>query len=205
MSLPMLKCLQCLLENGLAIHDSCKGDNADNPCPFDTLFHAVKLQYNLTNDVAKVKLCADILVLYLQSSVEARRRDSLRALLVMLGHKLPSIRKHAAELLYLHILSDPRAISATDTSDVSDQQLCVFFKDAAVYEEVLSLLTTTVWEEDAITARIVRLKVCVLAGVELQFKTPVDEVPQGIKSRIDTYEKVDELESYSYLVREEGR
>jgi hypothetical protein len=121
---------------------------------------------------------------------------------------------------------DPRHANNNDDdhdtkgSVSTQEQLCSFFRDPMQCEEVLSLLTTTVWEEDAVTARIVRLRVCVIAGVDLQITRTVTEAEvEGSYSSSSTRGggkgvnrvpaestgQVDELESYSYLVREEGR
>lgn len=75
-----------------------------------------------STDVHKLKISIDILVLLLAGPDPVRHR-ALKSLCVLLGHRFPRIRTHAAEALYLQCLSDPHAVGPrTERDGESDHE-----------------------------------------------------------------------------------
>lgn len=155
-------------------------------------FRNVNSEMKNCNDVSKLRICADILILLFQCGNDLRRA-CLRSMVLMLGHKYPKMRKYASEQLYLQFIADPMPV-------VMDGALMLGLAPShESYATVLDILMTSVWDGEVSVAREQRQYVCKQLDIQLK---PVDRATIGKKK--EKGEKKDELDSYETLVRDAG-
>jgi len=212
--LPLLKTLECLLRNG--VFDSFRSivhSDSQQPQFSARLLASVKEESNVSSNVIKIKACIDVLLHLLQFE-DPIRPNALKALVVFLGHKYPSVRKHAAEALYVQFLSDANSIGPSVEELASRQQeqrdpnkpveacMCGLARDAQTLEKAQDILANTSWETSVPAARDKRQELCTLLDLKMQKKEPTEAgATQQPRPKATT---TDELDSYEYLVRTVG-
>jgi hypothetical protein len=211
--LPLLKTLECLLRNG--VFDSFRSivsSDSQQPQFSARLLASVKEESNVSSNVIKIKACIDVLLHLLQFE-DPIRPSALKALVVFLGHKYPSVRKHAAEALYVQFLSDSNSIGPSVEEVASRQQeqrdpnkpseacMCGLARDAQTLEKAQDILANTSWETSVPAARDKRQELCTLLDLKMQKKEPAEA---GATQQPRPKATNDELDSYEYLVRTAG-
>ena len=109
------------------------------------------------------------------------RTKSLQVILILMAHRYPRVRKHAAEQLYTVLLVDETILPV----------------EAPVYEGVLDKLTCVVWDADQAQVKEERDAIAAMVGVLL----PKPTKKAGV---VKKKREADELESYAFLVNEAG-
>ena len=211
---PLLKTVNVLLRNG--IFDSIRPHNSSFPL---ALLSRVQEESTSSNTV-KIKMCIDILLLMLQME-EPIRLKALKVLIVFLGHRFPSVRKYAADALYVQFLSDKFSVgddeeaiqailsartnvgtSAGEGKDEVEATVVPTYIGLARSNQVLStaqdLLASTQWDGSQDVARTKRQELCTMLGL----KMGVRAVDASKKKKTEIVK--DELDSYESLVREVG-
>ena len=210
--LPLLKTWDALLRNGVL--DGYRSSKCSCSPPaglvqleeltfVPRLLAAVKEESKVSTNVVKIKACIDILIHLLQFE-DPVRADALKALIIFLGHKYPRVRKQAAELLYIQLLSDRHAIGPSMeevAGRASDVRHCGFARAAAQLEKAQDLLSSTSWDGAMVEAREKRLQLCALLDIKMQTRAPA---PDTAGSRKNVTQTKDELDSYESLVRSAG-
>ena len=184
--LPLLKTLQKLMKCGT--YDDFFQSNQE---------HSMKYMVNTRQEMAK---CGDVnkllhcieIILFLIVHPGDVRLCAMKAILMLLGHKYPRIRKMTAESLYLHILADSHFLLGT-------KDLRSFVSSPEDLETVNSLLVETPWDGDLSIARAVRSEISEIMNISLAITTKKPKVDE-IRAK-----KCDELDSYESLVREVGK
>lgn len=195
---PLLKTLQLLFQN--AIFDDLSGD-----APFfEKLYLCLKTESSRCSDTRKLRGCVDV-YMFLINSAEPLRRNSLRALIMMLGHQYPQVRKYVAEQLYLLFIGDPFVVGPRLLDDVSQNETSTrgiksgLVLSQELAEKVIALLTETVWDRQLVSAREVRGQIADAMDIALNIKArAADTSISGPKIMSD------ELDSYEALVRDAG-
>jgi Tubulin folding cofactor D C terminal len=198
---PLLKTMDMLLKNDI-LYFLAAGKH-----PFSSrLLSCVKREVSKSSDVGKLKLCVELLILLLGFD-DPVRPTALRSLVMLLGHQYPKVRKHASELLYLQLLADslpvgPTADEVAITTSSGDENEVITRSGLASTVEGLDraneLLVTTVWDGgDIASTRAVREEVATALGISLLLTA-------GSGGNGKKVEIVDELNSYSTLVRDAG-
>ena len=169
-----------------------------------------------TNDVVKLIKIIDVLTLLLQYN-EPTRNNSLKALVVLLGHKYPRVRKYTSEQLYLQFLSDRHSIgkSNKEIAAVTNKENSVpppsppfvaaddvsgFGRNQDAYDRCVDILATTVWDSTVTIAREKRLELCSIMELDMKRKEVSDTSSKQVSKKVNN----DELDSYAYLVRDAG-
>lgn len=208
--LPLLKTVELLLR-----HDILQRIRPHQSLFPNSLLESVNKESNATNNVIKIKLCIDILLHMLRWEEPVRGR-ALKLLVVLLGHKYPRIRKHAADALYVQFLSDRWAVgasiedinsqleqrSATNSAGSTEQSAlyCGFARNSDSLQQAQDILVSTNWETCTIElARNKRLQICNLLELKM-----TQRVVDSTKTKKALEVKADELDSYESLVREVG-
>lgn len=157
------------------------------------------------SEISKLYVCVDMLAL-ISASGGPSRKPSFYALVGLLGHKFPKMRKYAAEQLYVHLVSDPCAFCDQASSEVSSN---VFYlaHSRESFEKAQEIILGTVWDA---APTIVRPPFNLLRDI-LNVPVPVKQAkvspPLASDSQSHTVKnKVvsDELESYEALVKDAG-
>jgi hypothetical protein len=208
---PLLKTLILLFRNGVFEGQEfdegpLSVDSGSGPTSFSqSILDCVHVEYSSSGNVIKIKLCVDVFLQMFLFSEPVRGR-AYKYVVICLGHKYPSVRKYAAEQLYLQCLSD-QCSTGPSIEDVIERvggsnnvaRKCGLARDAASLEEAQNLLITTAWDDSVKDARAARLKYCSVTGLKMQVKRtdPNTEKPKETKPK-------DELDSYASLVAEAG-
>ena len=168
------------------------------------LLQVVKKEINRTNDVGKLRLGIELLILLLGFD-DPVRPAALRSLVMLVGHKYPKVRKHASELLYLQLLSDNNVIGPTP-SEVEVNALsgaddvnykCGLCSSAESLERANEILLTTEWDgTDLAVLRRAREELGTCLGFSIVATTTAPMTGKALPA--------DELTSYSSLVRDAG-
>lgn len=208
--LPLLKTWDALLRNGIldAYRSATRSSlpaAALKELPFvSRLLAAVKEESKVSTNVVKIKACIDILIHLLQFE-DPVRADALKALIIFLGHRYPRVRKQAAELLYIQLLSDRYAVgpSMEEVAAASSSEVrhCGFARGAAELEKAQDLLASTSWDGAMTEAREKRLLLCALLDIKMQTRAPG---PDNAGPKKNAKKAKDELDSYESLVRTAG-
>ena len=195
---PLMKTTDMLLKNDILYFLSVKNH------PFASkLLQAVRTELNKTTDIGKIRLCIEILISLLAFD-DPVRPAALRSLLMLVGHRFPKVRKHAADLLYLQLISDANAVGITPSEveirglngDQNAPTKCGLASSVENLEKANDVLMTTVWDCDDLTAaRSRREELAKALGMSIA-ATPVIPLRKA--------EANDELTSYSALVRDAG-
>ena len=195
---PLLKTTDMLLKNDI-LHFL----NVKSHAFAHKLLHAVRTELNKSTDIGKIRLCIEILVSLLTFD-DPVRPASLKSLLMLVGHRFPKVRKHAADLLYLQLISDANAVGITPSEvevrglngEENAPQKCGLTPSTEKYDKACDLLLTTVWDgNDLLAARAQREELASAFGMSIA-AAPIAPVRKA--------EASDELTSYSALVRDAG-
>jgi len=172
--LPLMKTVEVLLNAEVLNFLS------DSPAPnFGTgMLALVKGELHRSTNVVKLftGLNVGLALLHVAGAV---RYSAMSLVLELLGHRYPRVRKHAAEQFYDKLLVDDRSVAP------------------AVYDLVLDMLRTTVWDADMGAVRAERDAIAAAVEVVLERRT------EG-ESKTKPKPKVDALDSYQHLVDEVG-
>eukprot|EP01041_Mallomonas_annulata_P002638 gene2638-5176_t len=193
------------------------------------LLVCIQKETSCCNDVTKLYTCVDLLVLTIGGGGLARY-PAFRALIALIGHKYPKVRRYAAEQLYLQLLSDPMVLitdntsvaQSTSTSTASclpgspspfPHVLCGLVPGKAALEEATDLLISTVWDAAMANVRPSLSHLRQLLGVPLikkvaavttEGETGGTDKPK-VQQRVAKSAPADELASYESLVRDAGK
>lgn len=168
------------------------------------LFARIKAEMVKCGDTKKIRGCVDV-ICFLVNANDPLRTNSLRALVTLLGHPFPQIRRYAAEQLYLLLIADAHAVGpALDASAPAEPSAatglldarCGFVASQNDINVLSSKLTETAWELDVTTGRQARAEVAALMGLDLALKSKTADASKAAVA--------DELDSYESLVREAG-
>jgi hypothetical protein len=225
-TVPLMKTLILLLRNGVFEGSQFNGQegeggdgsnnssnsssgSGDKAFIAQTILDLVHAEYSTSGNVIKIKLCVDVL-LQMFLFAEPVRGKAYKYVVICLGHKYPSVRKHAAEQLYLQLLSDRVSVgpSIEDIADASSSggngndssRVSGLTRDVSSLDEAQTLLVTTAWDNSVKEAREARLRYCAITGLQMQVKKAdpnADGKPKEKKVK-------DELDSYASLVAEAG-
>lgn len=201
--LPMLKTLHLLFQNFLL------DDILSNSSFGQKLYLCLKTELNKCSDMRKIRSCVDIYV-FLVNSGEPLRTNSLKSMLVMLGHQFPQVRKYVAEQMYLLFIGDPfvvgpRYVLAGDTvappevSEDVQETRSGFVTSQELADTVMKIFTETVWDRQLTAAREARHRIATAMGISLNIRSRTIDNGSAIGANVP-----DELDSYEALVREAG-
>jgi hypothetical protein len=173
-----------------------------------------------SSDIKKIVQCAEILCLLLTINRNNKTRcQCLKALVILLGHKYPRLRKVVAELLYIQCLSDNSCVGPAFVEDAevaysrdANLERCGFVRNQADLDNLMTTLTSTSWETiTPLKAREVRGTIVELLGLVMRSKAAENLTAgetggateaKSKKDKVKTTE--DELDSYGSLVRDAG-
>ena len=195
---PLLKTTDMLLKNDILYFLNVK-----NHAFAHKLLHAVRTELNKSTDIGKIRLCVEILISLLTFD-DPVRPASLKSLLMLVGHRFPKVRKHAADLLYLQLISDANAIGTTPSEvevrglngEENAPRKCGLTSSTEKFDKACDLLLTTVWDGDnLLAARSRREELAAAFGMSIA-AAPIVPAKKA--------EVADELTSYSALVRDVG-
>jgi hypothetical protein len=222
-TLPVMKTLHSLLKNDVfdpILSAQSVASTFSDSFGVD-LLRCLECELKRCSEMAKIRAGVDLSLLLLMMD-EPVRSATWKSLLAMVGHRYPKIRKYVAELLYVQLISDPRAIgpSLEEVRAAQEREAALDPKERGkgvggrgrflaslaphqtALERAMDLLTTTVWdEEDLQMAREKRSSLCAVLCVELPVKAAKFGSARG---RGEGATRVDELDSYDSLVREAG-
>ena len=180
------------------------------------------------------KYTAEVLYMYLLSSESLLLHDKPDVVPVDIDaagnttNDAPAVTASAAGTVLGNASSSSSSSNSTDESAtpvVAHSESTVNVKRPALfscqsdYDQAISLLTSTIWENDVSESRLVRTAICTLLGVELTVRPKPENTGTGTGNidlskpnnqrggELSTASKVsaiDTLESYSSLVREAG-
>lgn len=141
-SIPLLKMLDQLLSKGSF---DVLATDASNTFPID-IFELTKKEILRSGDPHKLMASADVFCGLLHFS-EATRKKSLTQLLILVCHKYPRVRKTTANKLYEALV--------TYDDVVPDE----------VLDDVMTMLSETVWDNDLSEVRKIRNDLCDMIGI----------------------------------------
>lgn len=213
---PLLKTLEVLLRNSIYENNSQCSNNYKNNEFAGNVYTLVHGESQTTNDVVKLIKIIDVLTLLLLYN-EPTRNNALKALVVLLGHKYPRVRKYTSEQLYLQFLSDRHSIgkSNKEIAAVTNKENSVsppsppfvaaddvsgFVRNQDAYDRCVDILATTVWDSTVTIAREKRLELCSIMELDMKKKEVSDTSGKQVSKKVNN----DELDSYAYLVRDAG-
>ena len=214
--IPLLKTLEVLLRNSIYENDVKCCNNLKNNEFAGMVYTLVHGESQTTNDVVKLIKIIDVLTLLLSYN-EPTRNNALKALVVLLGHKYPRVRKYTSEQLYLQFLSDRHAIgkSNKEIMTVTNKENTMlpptppfvisddtrgFVTSQEGYDRCVDILATTVWDSTVTVAREKRLELCSIMELDMKKKEVADPSGKQVSKKVTN----DELDSYAYLVRDAG-
>ena len=175
MTLPLMKTTELLLGN-----DVFEFLAAEQPQVFGLgLLERVKAEIARSTNVVKLFTGLNIALTLFEFSDPAKT-GAQQLVLEVLGHRYPRVRKHAAEQFYTKLLVDDHFVSAD------------------VYDQILEVLSTTVWDADLTSIRQERDKIAAVMKVEL-----AKPATSGGASKPKA-KKGDALDSYQHLIDEVG-
>jgi hypothetical protein len=154
------------------------GDDEDCETFASNLVPLLKRELKGSRDFKKIVAVVSVLVNLVESVNE--RKTALHMLMVLLGHTFPLVRKFVAETLYVKIL------------------------EIEQYEAAEAMLLDSIWDDElegygGIRER--RNSVALLLGVKLS-QACIDGKTASLNGK--KKKRVDELESYSALVKDAG-
>lgn len=173
-------------------------------------------ELNSCVNIHKIQSCIYILIIMLATH-GTLRKISYFALLNLLGHKFPKIRKFIAEALYLQLVSDsnvmkPKVSEVLEEETSEDFQIYYLVSCDEHYQQLEQKLLTLQWENLSVSvARSHRDELCNMLEVDLnvirELSSNSNSFPErsiDSKKSIESDAKNDELDSYSSLVRDAG-
>ena len=175
-TLPLMKTIELLLGNDVFDYLA-----AEEPPSFAVgLLERVKKEIGRSTNVIKLFTGINIALALFEFS-GAANRGAQRLVVEVLGHRYPRVRKHAAEQFYTKLLVDENLVSAE------------------VYESVLEVLSTTVWDAELPLVRQERDRIAAAMGIELARPAAASGGAAKPKAK-----KSDALDSYQHLIDEVG-
>jgi len=123
-------------------------DDKSNQFSFQ-LFSLCKAEITKSGDPNKIMSSADVFCQLLQAADNNTVKKCLVQLSIFLCHKFPRVRKSTAEKMYEALLT------FSENDIIPDENL----------EEVMELLSDTQWDDSVEKLRLIRNKICELAGV----------------------------------------
>lgn len=174
--LPLLKTLDLLLSNAVFdVYLTSEG----HPFP-GSLLTLVKDEIKKSRDAKKILASVNVFCDLLQ--FPAVRRSTLIQLMLLLCHAFPKVRKTTADQLYITLVTYDDIL------------------DAAVSDDVITVLSDTLWDGDITSVRDHRNRLCDL----LRLPVPKLVAPTATAAAAKKSKTVDKLASYRDLVERAG-
>ena len=202
--LPLLRCIHVLFQKGVLGTAEIESPGQEENLSFgDEVLDCVKVEMQGCRDVKKLLACLSVTIHLLESGDEGVRRGALAALMVLLGHRFPRVRKATAEQLYLKLLeSETLPLPSTGGEEEA----------AAAQDLILEKLSTVVWDGERLShLRAERDLICERLGLSTPKGSQGDSSARKCRRQQEQENRgskenrrEDELESYGSLVKEAG-